>query len=112
MLQIPKTFNGGESVCWLYTIALDKKHEMQRDELIRRLLLNGIEARPVFYPLHVMPPYQKYADGKEFPVSNSVSSRGLSLPSSIKLNNADITEICNKFSDLVEMRQLFLGKEE
>ncbi|MCX6985411.1 MAG: aminotransferase class I/II-fold pyridoxal phosphate-dependent enzyme, partial [Lentisphaerae bacterium] len=62
-----------KSVCWLYTASIDETLGLSRNELLDRLLLCGVEARPVFFPLHHMPPYQKYVRDMHFPVSEKIS---------------------------------------
>ncbi|MBK6776482.1 MAG: DegT/DnrJ/EryC1/StrS family aminotransferase [Flavobacteriales bacterium] len=46
-------FNG----FWLYSCILGESFGMQRDELMEKMMRNGVETRPLFYPLHEMPPY-------------------------------------------------------
>ena len=52
---------------------------------------NGIDSRPVFYPIHTQPIYQ---NGLALPVSEKISNCGISLPSSPNLNGEDILKIC------------------
>ena len=81
---------------WLYTIVLSSRFDGRRDELLEFLKDSGIEARPVFYPVHLMPPYQKYnSDGTNFPISNMASERGVSLPSSIGITEAEVNRVCS-----------------
>jgi perosamine synthetase len=83
-------------VYWLYTILINKeKTGMSRDELAEKLQKYGIETRNVFYPLHEMPPYQKYARSP-YPASSNIAIKGLNLPSSVKLNEEEITYITQK----------------
>ena len=93
-----------KSVCWLYTVSIDENLGLSRNELLDRLLLCGVEARPVFYPLHHMPPYLKYAQERSFPVSEAISRTGLSLPSSVKLSSDDIKVICSKITTILNNR--------
>jgi len=87
-------------VYWLYSILIDEKIiGITRDEFAEKLKNNGIETRNVFYPLHIMPPYQKYANF--CPTSSNISKRGLSLPSSTKLNEEDITYITQKIKETI-----------
>jgi perosamine synthetase len=91
-------------VYWLYTILA--KHHKMRNNLVKRLLKYGIETRIMFYPLHEMPPYQKYAKGS-YPISSNVSKRGISLPSSIKLNKSDLAYITQKIIDAIS----YIGRQ-
>jgi perosamine synthetase len=76
---------------WLYTILLNK--QIDRDSIIESLMQNGIDTRPVFYPLHEMPPYKNYKHSGSLINSINVSCAGLSLPSAVTLTNDDINFI-------------------
>lgn len=83
-----------ESVHWLYTVQVDVERAEQRDEIARRLAADGIESRPVFYPMHQMPPYFQ-ADG-HFPNADRLAARGLSLPTHTLLDEQDITWVSER----------------
>jgi len=88
-------------VYWLYSVLInEKKTGINRDKLAKKLQNYGIETRNFFYPLHVMPPYQKYAN-LPYPASLSISRRGLSLPSSVKLSEEDINYITEKIKEAI-----------
>ncbi len=91
---------------WLYTILIEKEFGISRDELISKLLKNGVETRPVFYPLHIMPPYIKYAGNNKFPNSDYVSQHGISLPSSVTLSDSELTSIENAIQSIFNARQM------
>jgi perosamine synthetase len=96
---------------WLYTIMLDQHSEVKRDELIEKLLFNGIETRPVFPPLHQMPPYRKYASRTGYPVTDDISKRGVSLPSAVTLTDEEIENVCSSFCSIFHVRDLMRSKE-
>lgn len=80
---------------WLYTIILSANLAQSRDGIIKYLEQNGIESRPVFNPMHLMPPYKDFAISQSsYPVSTSVSERGISLPSFVKITEQEIEKIC------------------
>jgi perosamine synthetase len=80
---------------WFYTLVLPIWLAARRDEIIGMLLKNGVEARPVFYPMHRMPPYAPFvAEEQTFPVSDFVADAGISLPSGVTMNEADIEKVC------------------
>jgi perosamine synthetase len=81
-----------ESVTWIYTVLLDVQRAEERDEVIKRLAASGIESRPVFYPLHQMPPY--FDNVGRFPVSDSCARRGLSLPTHAGVGEREVDRIC------------------
>ena len=90
---------------WLYTFVIDSSFGVSRDELMKKLLLNGVETRPVFYPLHEMPPYTKYASGK-YSVTNFVSLNGISLPSFASMTNESLQSIVRSLETVFEIRNL------
>jgi len=69
-----------------------------RDPLRKRLSDNGIETRPLFWPVHQMP---VYATGEEFPVAQDLSSRGLNLPSWPGLSDGNIELIASLINSFV-----------
>jgi perosamine synthetase len=80
-------------VDWLVSLripAAENRPEL-RDELMQRLAADGIETRPFFYPMHVMPPYK---DERAFPCADRISTSGLNLPSSPRMSDADIAHVC------------------
>lgn len=103
---LPPTSEGIINSYWLYTIMLDKNSEIQRNELIEKLLFNGIETRPVFSPLHGMPPYLRYASKDGYPVTDDIASRGMSLPSAVSLTDDEIENVCSSFCSIFQVRDL------
>ena len=90
---LPEDKPPARSVNWLYTILLpDNVQEVERDQLIVFLSKNKIDSRPVFYPLHAMPPYRSFA--RPTPNAESLSRRGMTLPSYYALKENDIDRIC------------------
>ncbi len=70
-----------------------------RDPLRAALRARGVETRPVFNPLHLMPMYVGDEGESAFPVAQSIADRGISLPSYPDLSADDIAEICRQISD-------------
>ena len=66
----------------------------QRDAVAAALTRAGIETRPVFYPLHHLPPYGALGRPEAYPVARHVSARGLCLPSHAGLTTEDVHGIC------------------
>jgi perosamine synthetase len=88
-------------VYWLYSILVNEKETgVNRDKLTKRLQNYGIETRNFFYPLHEMPLYNKYAKSS-CPVSSNLSRKGLNLPSSLKLEEEDISYITKKIKEAI-----------
>jgi perosamine synthetase len=83
-----------KSACWMFTIVLDDRLPLARDDVTTRLLKEGIETRPVFYPIHSLPPYLDLSQSGNFPVAERIAERGISLPTWAGLANKDVNRIC------------------
>ncbi|MEP7018618.1 MAG: DegT/DnrJ/EryC1/StrS family aminotransferase [Actinomycetota bacterium] len=86
-------------VNWLYTVTVEGASLEQRDRLIHDLAMDGIETRPVFHPLHHMPPYLQ--PDRSYPVAERLGETGISLPTHLGLRECDITMVCNRLSQRV-----------
>ncbi len=86
---------------WLYSILL--KNEKERDSLMDFLYKNGVDTRRFFYPVHVMPPYERYSRGK-YPVSTDIAERGINLPSSVKLKDEEVEYVTDKIIEFLNSR--------
>lgn len=75
---------------WMTSVLLNSEAAgITRDELMERLGREGIETRPFFYPLHQLPIFQGRMPG-QFPVTEDVSVRGVTLPGSTRLRDAEV----------------------
>lgn len=85
-LTLPPRVAGTVSTFWLYSVLL--ADEEQRDRTADHLASLGIGARAVWRPLHLQPPLReaKRLGGQ---VSEDLFRRGLSLPCSTNLADAD-----------------------
>lgn len=92
-LILPVTESWARHVFWMYTVQLGEGAAKSRDQVILELDALGIETRPVFHPMHVLPPYQHLPSAPS-PNADLVSSRGLNLPTHGLLTEADIERIC------------------
>ena len=77
-------------VYWMYSILVEDKCGMSRDDLVKKLEGNGVETRPFFYPMHVMPPYK---NEERFLVAEELARKGINLPSGSKLSEEGIKKI-------------------
>ena len=92
LLLLPKN-SWSENSYWLYTLVVSEFTEKKRDKLLKALSDRGIDARPGFYPLHKMPPYQKYSNGSDYPISSFLGTSTINLPSSPGLTSDEIDHI-------------------
>lgn len=94
LLDLPAIRTDAESVTWLFTVVLHDDVGVSRDQLAARLAAEGIETRPVFVPLHSLPPY---SDGQpSFPHAERFARNGLSLPTSSVRSHAEVTYIAER----------------
>lgn len=100
-LALPVQQDWAKNVYWLFSVVLREGSEAQRDEVIRRLQLRGIESRPFFYPMHVLPPYEKLQSATEFPVAGRIAAQGINLPSYGTLTEADVRYISSTLVNIV-----------
>ena len=88
---------------WLFTIVLHSRYSEYRNLIIEKLAMRGVEARPIFYPLHVMPPYKKFASKNlTYKISSELSECGISLPSATTLSDDDIALVCKSFKEILK----------
>jgi len=79
-------------VYWMYSILVQDNFGIDRDELMNRLELKGIETRPLFHPVHMMPPHKK---SESIAVAEELSRKGVSLPSSINLTAEQVKYVAD-----------------
>lgn len=82
----------GRHVFWMYTVRLGEGLSTSRDQVIRDLDALGIESRPVFHPMHVMPPYAHLATD-DLKQAEACGADGLNLPTHAGLTEADIDRV-------------------
>ncbi len=78
---------------WMYTIKMAPDAALSRDQVLAALDAHGIETRPVFYPMHVLPPYRQ--SGHDLRNATDCAETGLSLPTHERLTRADVARICD-----------------
>lgn len=100
---------------WMYTILLRDGTETERDQLMDMLAKDGIETRPVFYPLHIMPPYaemhrkknaafhpyiqtqtQAGNDFSSLPEATAIAASGINLPTHAILTKEDVQYVSSR----------------
>jgi perosamine synthetase len=92
-IVLPTTAPWAKHVYWMYTILLAPELGPQRDEIMRRMAAGGVETRPVFYPMHVLPPYAQ--DGMDLANATDCAARGINLPTSSHMSDEDAAYVCD-----------------
>jgi len=93
-IRIPVEKAYAKNCFWLYSILIKKEYGITRNDVISKLRENGVDCRPFFQPVHLMPPYKGYKHG-DMSVTLEISEKGINLPSSVDLSVDDIRKICN-----------------
>lgn len=81
---------------WMISVLVES--EALRDLVRTKLLSNNIETRPFFFPAHVMPVFK---ENNRYPIAESISKRGISLPSYPGLSKKEVLYVCNIIKELL-----------
>ena len=84
---------------WLFTFLL-REPTVERDGVMAALAARGIETRPIFPPLHLMPPYAHPT--VTLPVAEQLAARGLSLPTWSGMTSDDVDHVCGALKTAIE----------
>lgn len=95
LLVLPETQAGMRHVYWMYTVFLRQGDEARRNAVMQSLDEAGVETRPVFYPMHVLPPYK---EDTVYPVADEWAQRGMNLPTHQFLTQSDIDRVATSLS--------------
>jgi perosamine synthetase len=101
----PPEAEWAQSVYWMYSILIEDKFGMTRDEMRAYLARYGIETRTFFIPMHLQPVYYEAFKGQRYPVAEMLCQRGLYLPSASSLTDRQVRYIV----DIVQQAHLEAG---
>ena len=90
----------------MYTVLLPECSAETRDRVRQFLEDRGVETRPVFYPMHLLPPYEE--DPARYPKATQISTRGLNLPTHELLTQADVAYIAEQLDSAIRSMRLSL----
>lgn len=86
-VSVQEEASWASSSWWMTTLRIDGSRGVDRDELAARLRADGVDTRPAFVPLHLLPHLRQPGP---LPVAEAVGSEGLSLPSSASLSGSEL----------------------
>jgi perosamine synthetase len=94
-IRTPIELDWARNVYWMYAIVVEDDFPLSRDELMQALAADGIETRTSFFPLNLQPALRALANHREVacPVAEDLWQRGMYLPSSNKLGDAEVDRI-------------------
>jgi len=85
-IEVPLKQDSSTNVFWMFNIFLRNATEAHRDFVMQEMDKLGVETRPVFYPMHILPPY---LEKNEYPVADEWFVRGINLPTHRNLSRRD-----------------------
>jgi perosamine synthetase len=94
VLQLPSCADWASHSYWMFTVLLKPESGVDRDAWMESLAGEGIETRPVFYPVHTMPAYLE-VEG-HYPIAEACSAAGVNLPTHGNLSQLDVRYTCDK----------------
>ena len=87
------------------TVVLDAFLKITKDTLVPRLRHHGIDVRPFFYPLSMLPAFRDTPEAARAravnTVAQSVSPYGINLPSALNLDRISIRQVCGELRSAV-----------
>ena len=86
------------SVFWMDSVLLADA-QVPVDVVRSRLADRGVDTRPFFHPIHMLPPY---ATGERLPVAEDLAARGLNLPSGVGLERAQVERVALALAEAIE----------
>ncbi|MGB8707623.1 MAG: DegT/DnrJ/EryC1/StrS family aminotransferase [Dehalococcoidia bacterium] len=104
-ITLPPEKEWAKNAYWMYSILIDDKFGIGRDELMDELRKKGIDTRTFFIPMHQQPVFQNMGlfNGESYPVAEYLGERGLYLPSSSGLTEKQIEQVCQAIGKIREM---------
>ena len=72
---------------------------VSRDEVRARLHDRGVDTRPFFHPVHLLPPYERR---ERLAVAEDLGGRGLNLPSGLGLDRSHIERVAKALTEALD----------
>jgi len=94
LVKLHPEMKWAKCVYWMYSILIEDKAKISRNEAMKRLEKIGIETRPFFVPMHLLPMYNSR---ERLPIAEDLAKKGINLPSSVALDKSQVTLIIQEF---------------
>lgn len=99
--------NWSETSPWMFACLVDEDvFGISRDQLAQRLSDQRIETRPMFVPLHSLPPYRQANVSRKLPITDRLGATGIMLPTYTGLTDSDIDRICDTIAEVAAGRRV------
>jgi perosamine synthetase len=102
-VEPPQLMPGTTRASWFVYVVHFAPH-IDRDALAQELEERGVPARPYFLPIHLQPYMAErfgYQEG-DFPVTEDLGRRGLALPFSSVMSEAQVVYTCSRLREIIE----------
>lgn len=108
IITLPVEKDWCKNTYWVYSILLNKKLNIQADEMMKLLMNKGVQTRPFFYPLHKQPVFKNFDWYKEqtLPVSEYLGDYGFYFPSGLTLTEEQIKTVVKTFNEVLDENKL------
>jgi perosamine synthetase len=90
---------------WMFSITVDpEQFGCGRDEVMAGLTARGIDTRPMFLPLHQLPPFREQSRQRKesLPITDRLAADGIMLPTYNQLTDADLQYIADAIAAIAE----------
>ncbi len=101
-IECPRMAPGVSRMSW-FVYVVRTAPELDRDLIARELEKRGVPARPYFIPIHLQPYMVErfgYREG-DFPVTEDLGRRGLALPFSSVMTEAQVDRVCHTLQEVL-----------
>jgi len=99
--DIPGLFNS----YWMTTVIIDSALGLTKEAVVPRMRAQGIDVRPFFYPLSMIPAFRDTPEAARARSRNTVAQRvspyGINLPSALNLDRASVTKVCSELRETI-----------
>jgi perosamine synthetase len=88
---------------WMFSITVDpKRFGRGRDEVMAELAARGVDTRPMFLPLHQLPPFREQSRqrNESLPITDRLAAEGIMLPTYNQLTDADLQYIGDAIAEI------------
>jgi perosamine synthetase len=90
-ISLNRTYDWAENVYWLIYLEIENMNEKGRDELMIKLKELGVDSRPYFYPMSMMPYCYTEVDTPE---TFRKYEQGINLPTFHDISDEEVEYIC------------------
>jgi perosamine synthetase len=102
-LQLNQEPPGVFNSYWMVTVVLVPSMGLKKEEIIEFMDHRGVDVRPFFYPLSMLPAYRDSPASvnarERNPIAYRVSPYSINLPSGLGLTEEQVDYVCNAFKE-------------